>query len=165
MKIITLLLFLLYISPHLSAEISIQKDLEKGDSIPDFTIIDANGRIFHSRQTEQFPTVLVFFHTSCRDCQTELPIIQEIKETYPHPIRLICISRAEDDASIRSFWKQNRLSLRYSAQQDKRIFQLFARKTIPRIYIVSSQGIITSHYKGKVSKRKILRGLRKALNA
>ena len=56
---------------------------------------------------------------------------------------MVAISRAEDEDAVAAYWKDNGLQIPYSAQNDRRIYELFASSIIPRIYFVSAQGIVT----------------------
>ena len=45
--------------------------------------------------------------------------------------------------SVAAYWKEQGLSIPYSAQTDRRIYNLFASSIIPRTYFCSADGIIT----------------------
>ena len=57
--------------------------------------------------------------------------------------QMVAISRAEDAESVAAYWKENGLSMPYSAQTDRRVYELFASSLIPRVYYCSPQGIVT----------------------
>jgi len=116
-------------------------DLCIGDHIPPFSIIMNNGKIISNKSLEGEISIIVFFNTKCKDCQKELPVIQRFYENHPN-IPIICISRAQDKKSIAFYWQANQLTLPYSAQENRDIFELFAYHTIPRIYIIDENGII-----------------------
>ena len=56
---------------------------------------------------------------------------------------MIAISRAEGEDLVVPFWEEYGLQIPYSAQNDRRIYELFASSIIPRVYFVSAQGIVT----------------------
>lgn len=117
-------------------------DLGVGDKIPAFSVTLNTGRTISDQDLKGQLSLIVFFNTGCKDCQKELPVIQRFYTSFPeYPI--LCISRAETEASIEAYWKEHHFTLPYSAQRDKSIFEKFASHTIPRIYIVSPEGIIT----------------------
>lgn len=89
---------------------------------------------------------IMFFHTACSDCQRELPVIQEFYSRHKgeNVISFVCIARAESDADIMDYWCSNGLTLPYSPQADRRIFDQFADSGIPRIYVTDSNGFVTS---------------------
>ena len=90
-------------------------------------------------------TVIVFFSTQCKDCQRELPELNEyyLKHKDDEGFQMVAISRAEGEQSVADFWSANNLQIPYSAQEDRKIYDLFASSVIPRVYFVSSSGIIT----------------------
>ena len=52
------------------------------------------------------------------------------------------ISRAEDEASVASYWAEEGLTLPYYADPSRTIYSLFADATIPRIYISDAQRVV-----------------------
>ena len=90
-------------------------------------------------------TVIVFFSTQCKDCQRELPELNDyyLKHKDDDGFQMVAISRAEGEQSVADFWAANNLQIPYSAQEDRKIYDLFASSVIPRVYFVSSSGIIT----------------------
>lgn len=130
-----------------------------GQQVPSFVVSINDGTTFNSSQIGRKPVCIVFFNTSCSDCRKELPIVQQIYEEFSESIQFVCISRAEDRKSIQAFWTQKKLTLPYSAQTDRKIYNLFALSSIPRLYIIDSLGTIKNAYTTKVSEKE----LRKAL--
>ena len=107
-----------------------------GDRLPVFSVdvIDpevsqTEHTVFNS-QNLTGEMVIVFFNTWCPDCQRELPLL---KDYY--------VKRR--DEGVARFWSEHELLIPYSAQEDNRIYELFASGIIPRIYFVSAQGIVT----------------------
>lgn len=88
------------------------------------------------------PSLIVFFSTQCKDCQRELPALNQRYLAHAHDTTFVAIAREQSAADIADYWAANKLSLPYSAQPDRRIYQLFARKGIPRIYISNAEGIV-----------------------
>ena len=77
-------------------------DLGVGDMIPAFTITLNTGRTISDQDLKGQLSLIVFFNTGCKDCQKELPVIQRFYTSFPeYPI--LCISRAETDASIEAY--------------------------------------------------------------
>lgn len=121
-------------------------DLTVGDHIPEFSVTLNDGRTITGAYLSEGISCIVFFHTSCPDCRETLPVIQNIYDEYePEGIRFVLISREESAAEIESFWKDNSLMMPYSAQEDRRIYEKFARTRIPRVYICE-KGVIRKIY-------------------
>jgi len=86
---------------------------------------------------------VMFFHTSCPDCQQALPRVQRLYDKYAsEDIAFVLISREEEAASVAPFWEANGLALSYSPQPDRRVYELFAYRRVPRIYFSNRQGVV-----------------------
>ena len=45
------------------------------------------------------------------------------------------ISREETDETISPYWQSNGYTMPYSAQSDRKVYELFAQTRVPRVYI------------------------------
>ncbi len=126
-----------------------------GDRVPQFMVetlgADGETAIFSSGNLTG-ETVIVLFHTSCIDCQRELPRLNAyyLQHRSEPGFQMVAISREEGAESIAAFWQAQNLSIPYSAQTDRRIYNLFASSVIPRVYFCSPEGIVTKIYIEKV---------------
>lgn len=119
-----------------------------GDCVPTFSVetVRADGSTgTFSTAALTGETVIVFFHTTCPDCQRDLPKLDSYYRQHKDEagFQMVAISRAEDAESVAAYWKENGLSMPYSAQTDRRVYELFASSLIPRVYYCSPQGIVT----------------------
>ena len=122
-------------------------DLAVGDIIPDFEVTMNDGSVVTGQELRENPSCIVFFHTSCPDCQQALPVIQQLYEKYTSKgVRFALISREEEDVTISAFWMENSFTMPYSAQSTREIYNLFAQTRVPRIYICEAGGIIKAIY-------------------
>lgn len=125
--------------PFFVAQVSISDTLDWrygiGDSFDTERLLDKVG-------------VIVFFHTSCDDCRRELPVVQSVYDDIKNDtsVSFVCISRAESESEICDYFGHSKLSLPYSAQSDRRIYELFATERIPRIYVADIKGIVRNVY-------------------
>ena len=88
-------------------------------------------------------SILMFFHTSCPDCQQALPRVQEIYNEYSSKgVNFALVSRECGKDEIEAYWRENGLDLPYSAQDDRKVYNMFATSRIPRIYISDENGTI-----------------------
>ena len=88
-------------------------------------------------------SVVMFFHTSCPDCQQALPRMQQIYDEYASKgIIFALVSREESSIDIDDYFNRKGLKLPYSAQTDRRVYEKFAQTRIPRIYMCEKGGII-----------------------
>lgn len=117
-----------------------------GDRLPSFSvdIIMGEGTGVFSTEKLTGRTVIVFFHTGCSDCQRELPKLNDyyLAHRDESGFQMVAIAREEQQENIAAFWQERHLSIPYSPQKDRRIFNLFATQSIPRAYICSVEGIV-----------------------
>lgn len=151
MKIKILFCLFLWL-PFLSAciedeenENKVGTELKVGDNLPFFSVTMNDGNKVSTDDLLGNVSLVVFFHTGCKDCQKELPVLQRFYETYPQ-YPLICISREETEPSIAAYWEEHGLTLPYSPQSDRTVYQLFAQQIVPRIYVADAEGVIRRIY-------------------
>lgn len=128
----------------ISEDIKPNSSISIGDTMPDFSIKLNDGSVLTSASLIGDVSMIVLFNTSCSDCRAELPIIESAQQLTQ--VKTVCISRSESSESVATFWKENNLTLPYSAQPDDKIFKLFATSVIPRIYIFTSEGIVCASF-------------------
>ncbi len=122
-------------------------DLEAGARLPEFSVTIQDGTEVSTTDLLGNISCIVFFHTGCPDCQKTLPLIQELYDRYGDgAVRFLCISREEGAVSVAEYWSGNGFTLPYSAQDDRRIYNLFATFAVPRIYLSDRAGIIRYIY-------------------
>ena len=139
--ILTLLCGLLCASGCIKDEMG--PELKVGDSIPDFNVVMNDGANVSDETLKGNVSCVVFFHTTCPDCQKTLPVIQKIYDEYlPKGVSFVLISREQEADEIRAFWEENSLNMPYSAQSDRKVYNLFAQTRIPRVYLIDKDGII-----------------------
>ena len=127
---------------------NVKEYVKVGDRVPLFSVqtvlADSTTATFTTaRLTGE--TVIVLFNTSCGDCRRELPRMNEyyLQHRGDKGFQMVAISREEGAESIAAFWREQGLEIPYSAQTDRRIYNLFASSIIPRTYFCSADGIIT----------------------
>ena len=149
MRIIKMLLLALLLMGCSSIEDQeeVTERVNVGDRVPSFTVDVVSDGIHSTFSTAQLTgeTVIVFFNTTCPDCQRDLPKLNQyyLKHKSEKGFQMVAISREEGETSVAAYWKDNGLQIPYSAQNDRHIYELFASSIIPRIYFVSAKGIVT----------------------
>ena len=121
-----------------------------GDRLPVFSVTvtaDGQQRTFSTEKLTG-EIVIVLFSSTCKDCQRELPRLNDyyLKHRGDEGFQMVAISRAEGESVVAPFWKEYNLSIPYSAQEDRRIYELFASSIVPRVYFSNAQGIVTRVY-------------------
>ncbi len=117
-------------------------ELKVGDRLPAFSVQLTDGRTMTTENLRGRPSLVVFFHTGCKDCQQEFPVLQSIYEDYGRKVEMVLISREEKAADIAPYWAEHRLTMPYSAQEDRTVYHLFAKMSIPRIYVSDKDLVI-----------------------
>lgn len=118
-------------------------DLKVGDMIPDFEVVMDDGSVISDDILKESVSVVMFFHTSCPDCQQVLPEMQKIYDKYASQgVNIALISREESEMSINAFWEKKCFNMPYSAQNGREVYLKFARERIPRVYVCEKGGII-----------------------
>ena len=112
-------------------------DLKVGDALPTFSVTMNDGSTVSEQSLKENISLVMFFHTTCPDCQRTLPEVQRLYDEYKDndTVRFVLISREQEASAIESYWTTNQLNMPYSAQTTREIYQLFASNRIPRIYI------------------------------
>ena len=118
-------------------------DLQVGSRLPDFEVVMSDGETVTDQILQESVSVVMFFHTSCPDCQQVLPQMQRVYDEYaPKGVRIVLISREDTEERIESFWQEKGLKMPYSAPKDRKIYEKFAATRIPRVYVNEKGGII-----------------------
>ena len=119
------------------------EELVVGDRLPDFEVVMNDGSVIDDDILAEGISVVMFFHTSCPDCQQALPRMQQIYDEYASKgIIFALVSREESSIDIDDYFNRKGLKLPYSAQSDRRVYEKFAQTRIPRIYMCEKGGII-----------------------
>ena len=122
-------------------------DLKVGDTIPNFEVRMNDGSVVTGQKLRETPSCIVFFHTSCPDCQKVLPVIQQLYDKYASQgVTFTLISREDEDSAVSAYWGENAFTLPYSAQSTREIYNLFAQTRVPRVYICEMGGAIKAIY-------------------
>ena len=122
-------------------------DLKVGDVLPDFEVVMNDGSVVTDEILKEKVSVVMFFHTTCPDCQQALPIMQNIYDEYASKgVVFVFVSREEGSEDIAGYFNENGLKMPFSAQNDRKVYELFAKTRIPRIYINDRDGIIRYIY-------------------
>ena len=123
----------------------VEGDIKKisEDMIPDFEVVMDDGSVISDDILKESVSVVMFFHTSCPDCQQVLPEMQKIYDKYASQgVNIALISREESEMSINAFWEKKCFNMPYSAQNGREVYLKFARERIPRVYVCEKGGII-----------------------
>ena len=117
-------------------------DLVTGDVIPDFSIVLNDGSKLTNKDLARGKSCIVFFTTACPDCKETLPHIQKLYDEYsPKGVKFAIISREDGPEAVSKYWNEQKFTMSYSAQKDRKVYELFAKTRVPRVY-VCNEGVI-----------------------
>ena len=143
MKKLVVLFSLLTIISGCILEKNTVTEVRVGDNIPAFEIMMNDTSVLTDCSLKESVSVIMFFHPSCPDCQQALPSVQRIYDEYSiEGVKFALISRECGEDEIRVYWDEKGLDMPYSAQNDRKVYNLFASSRIPRIYISDENGIV-----------------------
>lgn len=120
--------------------------VKTGDRLPQFEVMTNRGDYIATEDLRRKRGMIVLFNTSCNDCRKELPIVQEVYDSFGDTASILCISRSETTESVAAYWKYSGLTLLYSAQSGREVYDLFASSVIPRVYVYDSSLTVTAIY-------------------
>ena len=124
----------------------IENYVKKGDKIPEFTVVSADGETtFNSLQFNGKSGLLVFFVTSCGDCAVAMPVIQNVwAELRDNPdFIMAAVSRDETSETVIQHWTDKGFSMPAYLDPGREIFEMFANSTVPRIYLINPERKVT----------------------
>lgn len=117
-------------------------DLRVGDILPEFIVTMNDGSTVGTEQLKGGIGCIIFFTTACPDCQEILPQVQKVYDEYASKgVTFAVISREEVSGKVADYWTSEGLTMPYSAQESREIYELFAATRIPRVY-VCKEGVI-----------------------
>jgi peroxiredoxin len=120
--------------------------VDVGSTVPDFSLIDADGHSVSSTSLSGKVYVLNFFDTGCKDCQNELQVLQRIYDKYQGNVPVLNVPRSQTESELQMYWQKAGLSVPYYMPSDKGLYYQFATKTIPRTFVVGADGKIIAAY-------------------
>lgn len=125
-----------------------------GDTVPEFAVEDIDGNPFSVDGTSKKVVLINFFTTWCGPCQLELPRIQQIWERYGknESFSMIVIGREESLQTVSEFRNNHAFTFPLAADPEGYVFSLFAKESIPRVFLISSDGKVLYATRGYDAK-------------
>ena len=117
--------------------------LKEGDPLPAFSIANRHETI--SVNDLKGKTVLIiFFSTTCRDCQQAFPDINALyKEYEDNPsVRVLLIARDETEEQASAYFRKHDFDMEFFPDPERKVYSLFAGNTIPRVFLADKNGTI-----------------------
>lgn len=89
-------------------------------------------------------TVLNFFATWCGPCLAELPHLQQVADRFADrkDVVFVVVGREESQETLDAFASKNGYRLPFVADTEGSLYSAFAKKIIPRTYVIDHTGTI-----------------------
>lgn len=119
-----------------------------GDKAPDFTSqLYPEGSITLSELQGEV-VLLTFWDPTCPTCREEIAVVQEliIDHFEGQEFHYLPIARGQGYDSIKEFFLTNGYSFPVGIDPERRIYNLYASKYVPRSFIIDKQGFIRHIY-------------------
>ena len=138
--------------------------LQIGDTMPAFSVLPLGATdSLRSAELRGKPCAIVFFDSGCYDCRKALPRVERMQHEFPN-VRFLCIAREQQAPDVETYWKQEGLTLTVAAPGNREIYNLFARRTIPRLYVFTADGKLQKSFAEKLSVKSMRRALKACCN-
>ena len=141
-RLFAILLSVSFLIPSCIKDKETGADLKVGDILPEFTVTMNDGSTVGAEQLKGGIACITFFSTACPDCRQTLPQVQKVYDEFARQgVAFAVISREDGAGSVAEYWTAEGLTMPYSAQENREIYELFAASRIPRVY-VCKEGVI-----------------------
>lgn len=137
----------------------------ENDPLPSINLRDATGRVWTNRDLDGKAVLLNFWTTWCAPCREEMPIFEEMKETYgPKGFTVLAVSLDREGWDVvRPYISEQKFSYPVFVA-DESIERGFGRITsFPTTYFVRRDGTIDAKHVGGLSRSRIVRHIESVL--
>ena len=89
-------------------------------------------------------SLIIFFSTTCSDCQKAFPDISTLYHTYKDDpsVCVLLIARGETEEQVAAYFREHQYNMKFFADPDLNVYSLFADNTIPRVFLAGKDGTI-----------------------
>jgi peroxiredoxin len=126
-----------------------------GDAAPDFSFSTENDQTKKLSELQGKVVWINFFATWCGPCRQELPHLQ--KEVYDKlnnnkNFVLLIFGREHDWATVNKFKTEQKYTMPFYPDMERKIFSLYAKQNIPRNFIIDKDGKVAVSSTGFTEK-------------
>lgn len=135
-----------------------------GKYAPDFTWTGEDGKPVRLSDFRGKSILINFWATWCPPCKAEMPTIEGYwRDNKEKAVMILAVNvGSEDEATIRAFMKQYRLSFQALNDTSGQVGSAYRVNGIPATFFVDTAGIVRDSFVGEMSRGVINAGMAKA---
>ena len=129
--------------------------VKEGQKAPDFTFETAPGKTVKLSDFKGKVVWINFFATWCGPCRQELPHLQkDVYDKYKNNENfvLLIFGREHDWATVNKFKTEQKYTMPFYPDIERKIFSLYAKQNIPRNFIIDKEGKVAVSSTGFTEK-------------
>lgn len=117
--------------------------LKEGDPLPTFSITNQHETVSINDLKDK-SALIIFFSTTCRDCQQAFPDIAALYKEYKNnpSVRVLLIARDETEEQASAYFRKHDFDMEFFPDPERKVYSLFAGNTIPRVFLADKNGTI-----------------------
>lgn len=125
------------------------KHAASGNSAPDFTVTDINGKKLSLSSYRGKVVLLDFWATWCTPCRAEIPHFVEMQQQFgPQGLQVIGISMDDGPKPVKEFYEQYRINYPLAVGDDKLAESFGGVLGLPVNFLIDRDGRIVKKYLG-----------------
>lgn len=134
--------------------------LKVGDPLPAFSISNLNETVSNKELENKF-ALIIFFSTTCPDCQEAFPDIYTLYNKYKEnpSVRVLLIARGETEKQVTDYFQRHQYNMEFFADPNREVYILFAHNTIPRVFLAGKDGTIILTQTEEVDAKEIIKSI------
>ena len=115
---------------------------------------------YRKKTLENKFALIIFFSTTCSDCQKAFPDISTLYHTYKDDpsVCVLLIARGETEEQVAAYFREHQYNMKFFADPDLNVYSLFADNTIPRVFLADKDSTIILTQTEKVDAGLLISG-------